>query len=164
MNVLHKYTTAKTKINTYNGQRNCEDTISCTLVLRHQHPKLKLEFYIISTCTFVTYVVDILWAFTSLILFQQFVDGRPKNAVIEEAIANEVITYRESSNSSNPFSNTFSFLYCSMNALRFRKRSNWSIFPKPSANFFFINITFSNSRSQFRYISCTFSIKLSCIN
>ena len=34
---------------------------------------------------------------------------------------------RASSNSSNPFSNIFSFLYWSMNAFRLRSRSNWSI-------------------------------------
>lgn len=37
------------------------------------------------------------------------------------------IAYLASSNSSNPFSNIFSFLYCSTNALRFLNLSNWSI-------------------------------------
>ena len=84
-----------------------------------------------------TYICDIIRALTSLVFSQEFISGCSEDWRFRLFHSGFQIsgafnygkkkTYLASSNSSNPFSKIFSFLYCSKKAFRRLSRSNWSI-------------------------------------
>lgn len=75
------------------------------------------------------HICNVVRTFACLILFEKFFGGCTTTVKYQLETNNcpEGETYRASSNSSRPFSNIFSFLYCSTNAFLLRNRSNWSI-------------------------------------
>lgn len=77
----------------------------------------------------LTYICYVVGALAGLVFLEELFGRSSIFSVCQRGSATcmKPATDRASSNSSSPFSNIFSFLYCSKNAFRFRSLSYWSI-------------------------------------